>query len=72
MKLFGSPRRPFARKVRIVPAEKNIPFELVVARDSTPNASPNARPRSLSISRGWNATSGRRPGAKGNKNHSIQ
>ncbi len=32
MKLFGSPSRPFARKVRIVPAEKDIPFELVVAR----------------------------------------
>ena len=34
MKLIGSPGRPFARKVRIVPAEKNIPFELVVARGS--------------------------------------
>jgi hypothetical protein len=38
MKLIGSPRRPFARKVRIVPAEKNIPFELLVARGSTPDS----------------------------------
>jgi len=38
MKRFGSPRRPFARKVRIVLAEKNIPFELLVARDSTPDS----------------------------------
>ena len=34
MKLIGSLRRTFARKVRIVPAEKNIPFELLVARGS--------------------------------------
>ena len=38
MKLIGSPGRPFARKVRIVPAEKNIPFELLVARGSTPDS----------------------------------
>jgi glutathione S-transferase len=38
MKLFGSPGSPFARKVRIVLAEKNIPHEYVVARGSAPGS----------------------------------
>lgn len=38
MKLFGTPRSPFARKIRIVLAEKNIPYEMVVARGSTPDS----------------------------------
>lgn len=38
MKLYGTPRSPFARKIRIVLAEKNIPYEMVVARGSTPDS----------------------------------
>ena len=38
MKLFGSPGSPYARKVRIVLAEKNIPHEYVVARGSAPGS----------------------------------
>ncbi len=38
MKLFGSPGSPFARKVRIVLAEKQIPHEYVVARGSAPGS----------------------------------
>jgi glutathione S-transferase len=38
MKLFGSPGSPFARKVRIVLAEKNIPHEYIVARGSAPGS----------------------------------
>jgi len=38
MKLFGTPRSPYARKVRIVLAEKNIPCEFVVTRGSTPDS----------------------------------
>ena len=38
MKLYGTPRSPFARKVRIVLAEKNLPCELVVTRGSTPDS----------------------------------
>jgi glutathione S-transferase len=38
MKLFGSPGSPFARKVRIVLAEKNIPHEFVVARGAAPGS----------------------------------
>src|SRR5688572_1916149 len=38
MKLFGSPGSPFARKVRIVLAEKKIPHEYVVARGSAPGS----------------------------------
>ena len=34
MKLFGSPGSPYARKVRIVLAEKQIPHEYIVARGS--------------------------------------
>jgi glutathione S-transferase len=38
MKLFGSPGSPFARKVRIVLAEKKIPHEYIVARGSAPGS----------------------------------
>jgi glutathione S-transferase len=38
MKLFGSPGSPFARKVRIVLAEKKILHEYVVARGSAPGS----------------------------------
>jgi glutathione S-transferase len=38
MKLFGSPGSPFARKVRIVLAEKQIPHEYIVARGSAPGS----------------------------------
>lgn len=38
MKLFGTPGSPFARKVRIVLAEKNIACDYVVARASTPDS----------------------------------
>jgi glutathione S-transferase len=38
MKLFGSPGSPYARKVRIVLAEKQIPCEYVVARGSAPGS----------------------------------
>ena len=38
MKLFGSPGSPYARKVRIVLAEKNIPHEYVVERPSAPGS----------------------------------
>jgi glutathione S-transferase len=38
MKLYGTPRSPYARKVRIILAEKNLPCELVVTRGSTPDS----------------------------------
>ena len=38
MKLFGSPGSPFARKVRIVLAEKRIPHEYKVQRGSAPGS----------------------------------
>jgi len=38
MKLYGSPGSPYARKVRIVLAEKNIAYEYIVARGSTPDS----------------------------------
>lgn len=38
MKLFGSPGSPFARKVRIVLAERGIPCEYVVQRPSAPDS----------------------------------
>jgi glutathione S-transferase len=38
MKLFGSPGSPYARKVRIVLAEKQIPHEYIVARGSAPGS----------------------------------
>lgn len=38
MRLFGSPGSPFARKVRVVLAEKRIPHEYVVARGSAPGS----------------------------------
>jgi len=38
MKLYGTPRSPFARKIRIILAEKNIACELVVTRGSTPDS----------------------------------
>jgi glutathione S-transferase len=38
MKLYGSPGSPYARKVRIVLAEKNIAHEYIVARGSTPDS----------------------------------
>ncbi|MCW5603740.1 MAG: glutathione S-transferase N-terminal domain-containing protein [Burkholderiales bacterium] len=38
MKLFGTPGSPFVRKVRIVLAEKQIPYDYVVARASTPDS----------------------------------
>ena len=38
MKLFGSPGSPFARKVRIVLAERGIPCEYIVQRPSAPDS----------------------------------
>lgn len=38
MKLFGTPGSPFARKVRIVLIEKNIAYDYIVARASTPDS----------------------------------
>lgn len=38
MKLYGSPGSPFARKVRIVLAEKNIACEYIVARGGAPGS----------------------------------
>ena len=38
MKLFGSPGSPFARKVRIVLAEKHIPCEYMTVRGSAPDS----------------------------------
>lgn len=38
MKLLGSPASPYARKVRIVLEEKNIPYEYVIDRPSSPNS----------------------------------
>lgn len=38
MKLFGVPGSPYARKVRIVLAEKNIPHDYIVARGSAPDS----------------------------------
>jgi glutathione S-transferase len=38
MKLFGSPASPYARKVRVVLAEKQIPHEYIVARGSAPGS----------------------------------
>ena len=38
MKLFGSPGSPYARKVRIVLAEKKIPHEYEVQRGSAPGS----------------------------------
>ncbi len=38
MKLFGTPGSPYARKVRIVLAEKNIPYEYVIERPSAPGS----------------------------------
>lgn len=38
MKLYGSPGSPFARKVRIVLAEKNIICEYIVARGRAPGS----------------------------------
>ncbi|MCC7486426.1 MAG: glutathione S-transferase N-terminal domain-containing protein [Burkholderiales bacterium] len=38
MRLYGGPGSPFARKVRIVLAEKHIPHEYVVARGSAPGS----------------------------------
>jgi glutathione S-transferase len=38
MKLLGSPNSPFARKVRIVLEEKNIPHDYVIERPSAPGS----------------------------------
>lgn len=38
MKLYGSPGSPFARKVRIVLAEKSIPHEYIIARGAAPGS----------------------------------
>jgi glutathione S-transferase len=38
MKLFGTPGSPFVRKVRIVLAEKDIAYDYIVARASTPDS----------------------------------
>lgn len=38
MKLFGTPGSPFVRKVRIFLAEKNIAYDYIVARASTPDS----------------------------------
>jgi len=38
MKLYGSPGSPYARKVRIVLAEKSIPHDYIVARGSAPGS----------------------------------
>ncbi len=38
MKLVGTPRSPFVRKVRIVLAEKGIPYDYVIDRPSDPDS----------------------------------
>lgn len=38
MKLFGTPGSPFVRKVRVFLAEKNIAYDYIVARASTPDS----------------------------------
>ncbi|RPJ44755.1 MAG: glutathione S-transferase [Betaproteobacteria bacterium] len=38
MRLFGTPRSPYVRKVRIVLAEKQIPHDYIVARGSAPGS----------------------------------
>jgi glutathione S-transferase len=38
MKLYGTPRSPYARKVRIMLVEKNIPCEFIITRGSTPGS----------------------------------
>ena len=38
MKLFGTPGSPYARKVRVVLAEKRIPYEYVIDRPSLPES----------------------------------
>lgn len=38
MKLYGTPGSPFVRKVRIVLLEKNIAYDYIVARASTPDS----------------------------------
>ncbi len=38
MKLYGTPTSPFARKARIMLAEKNIAHEFIVARPSPPDS----------------------------------
>lgn len=38
MKLYGSLGSPYARKVRILLAEKNIPHEFIIARGSAPDS----------------------------------
>jgi glutathione S-transferase len=38
MKLLGSPGSPYVRKVRIVLAEKRIPYEYVIDRPSSPDS----------------------------------
>lgn len=38
MKLFGTPGSPFVRKVRIVLAERHIPYDYVITRASTPDS----------------------------------
>lgn len=38
MQLFGTPGSPYARKVRIVLAEKGIPYEYVIERPSAPGS----------------------------------
>lgn len=38
MKLFGSPGSPYARKVRIVLAEKSIAHEFIIARGAAPGS----------------------------------
>ena len=38
MKLFGTPGSPYVRKVRIVRAEKHIPYEYIIDRPSNPES----------------------------------
>lgn len=38
MKLFGTPGSPYVRKVRIVLAEKHIPYEYIIDRPSNPGS----------------------------------
>lgn len=38
MKLYGTPRSPYVRKVRIVLAEKQIPHDYIIARGSAPGS----------------------------------
>jgi glutathione S-transferase len=52
MKLYGSPRSPYVRKVRIVLEEKGLAYEYVVDRAGLPEANPLAKVPTLIVEEG--------------------